>query len=265
MGEDLLSLLDANLAESNRTFSRFYPPSIVLEQEDVVYAASGTRFPGGPFNSVIAVGREGPEPSRLFDTARAFYEQIPRGFSIYARGHLDGALVEACERSGFVRIGNPPGMVLGEPVVERELGASVVIREVTSEEQAKDFVEVVAGAYLSIGMPPEVTHKVFSMPSRWLLPHLYYSVLYDHQEPVSAAMLLFSHGIAGVYWVGTLPASRGRGHADAIMRHVSRVGFARGGRAVILQATPFGEPVYLRLGYREVTRYPWFLVPKATA
>ena len=113
-------------------------------------------------------------------------------------------------------------------------------------------------------MPAQVTRKVFSVPARWLLPHLAYSVLYERDEPVSAAMLLFSHGMAGVYWVGTVPAFRRRGYAEAVMRHVSNAALDRGASLVALQATPLGESVYLRVGYREVTRYPWYLSPKAT-
>ncbi len=109
-------------------------------------------------------------------------------------------------------------------------------------------------------MPAAVTEKVFSLPERWLLPHLHYEVLYDHDAPIAAAMLLFSHGIAGVYWVGTLPSARGRGHADAIMRRVSNFAFDRGASFVTLKASALGEPVYRRLGYREVTRYPWYVV-----
>jgi GNAT superfamily N-acetyltransferase len=164
----------------------------------------------------------------------------------------------------LVRVGNPPGMVLGERIPKKALADSVVIRDVSTAERAGDFVEVVAGAYLSIGVPPQVTRRVFSLPTRWLLPHLACSVLYEHDEPVSAAMVLFSHGVAGVYWVGTVPEFRRRGYADAVMRHVSNAALERGAAFVALQATPLGEPVYLRVGYREVTRYPWYLSPWAT-
>jgi ribosomal protein S18 acetylase RimI-like enzyme len=131
---------------------------------------------------------------------------------------------------------------------------------VKSDADVHGFVGVLAAAYTSIGLPAEVTQKMFSMPERWSAPHVTAMLLLDHDEPASAAMLHFSHGIAGVYWVGTAPGARGKGHASTIMRHVSNLAFERGAAAVVLQATPFGEPVYRKLGYREVTRYPWYLV-----
>jgi ribosomal protein S18 acetylase RimI-like enzyme len=106
-----------------------------------------------------------------------------------------------------------------------------------------------------------MARKVLSHPARWLTPQWHVEVLYQAEQPVSAAMLLFSHGIAGVYWVGTLPSARGRGHAETLMRSISRYAFQHGARAVVLQASPFGEPVYRRMGYREITRYPWYVAP----
>jgi GNAT superfamily N-acetyltransferase len=258
----LVRLSDLNLAEANREQARWFPPSRLEEQDDVLFAASGTRFPGGPFNSVIGLGVEGPDAVRTLDAARAWYAGLGRGFTVFVRAHIDGELGNACARSGFPQMSDSPGMVLTERPEARVLSSGVVVRDVRSAEGAASFVSVVAPAFESIGMPPDMTRKVFSQPGRWLAPHLHVEVLYDHDEPVSAAMLLFSHGIAGVYWVGTRPAARGRGHAGELMRSISNAAFDRGARAVVLQATPFGEPVYRRLGYREVTRYPWYLVAR---
>jgi len=68
--------------------------------------------------------------------------------------------------------------------------------------------------------------------------------------------------VGGVYWVGTVPAARRRGAADAVTRHVTRAAFEQGARMVTLQASAAGEPVYRRMGYREVGRYARFLSPK---
>jgi ribosomal protein S18 acetylase RimI-like enzyme len=128
---------------------------------------------------------------------------------------------------------------------------------------AADFVEVCAGAFEAIGMPAGVTRKVFSLPERWLKPYWRAFVVYERSRAVSAAALLFSHGIAGIYWVATSADARGKGYGELVTRHVSHDAFKSGARCVILQASPFGEPIYRKLGFREFTRYPLFLSPHA--
>jgi hypothetical protein len=71
---------------------------------------------------------------------------------------------------------------------------------------------------------------------------------------VSCAQILVSHGIAGVYWVGSLEAARGRGIAEAVTRHVTNLGFDLGAADVQLQASPMGEPIYRRMGYEDAYR-----------
>jgi GNAT superfamily N-acetyltransferase len=194
--------------------------------------------------------------------ARAFYTELGRGFTVYVRAHLDAALAQACEQGGLTRMADAPGMALLRPIPDLALGPSTEIRTVIDAAGAPAFVDVVSAAYPTIGLPAEVTKKVFSMPERWLAPHMHYMVLFDHDVPAAALMLHFSHGLAGVYWVGTAPEARGKGFATVLMTRASNLAFEHGARAVILQATPYGEPVYKKLGYEEVTRYPWYLAAR---
>ena len=78
-------------------------------------------------------------------------------------------------------------------------------------------------------------------------------------EAVAAAIAILSHGIAGLYWVAALPEARGRGLGEACTRLAGNRAFELGARCVILQASAQGEPIYLRMGYREITRYRWFV------
>ena len=58
-------------------------------------------------------------------------------------------------------------------------------------------------------------------------------------------------------WVVTLPEYRGRGLGEACTRLVGNRAFELGARCVVLQASSQGEPIYRRMGYREITRYRW--------
>jgi predicted GNAT family acetyltransferase len=120
-----------------------------------------------------------------------------------------------------------------------------------------------ASAYEALQLPAAVTRKLLARPERWLTPFNSAQLVLEHGQPVAGAMLLASHGIAGIYWVGTLPEARGRGHAETVTRAISEHAFDLGARAVILQASVMGEPVYRRIGYREFTQYTRYLVPAA--
>ena len=150
-------------------------------------------------------------------------------------------------------------MLLTERVPQPALASGVVVRQVSDAADAQAFVEISAAAYETIQLPAAVTRKLLGNPNAGCVPQTRVQVLFEREQPMAAAMLVFSHGIAGVYWVGTLPAARGRGYAEAVTRAISNQAFAEGARAVILQASTMGEPVYRRIGYREFTRYPMYV------
>ena len=154
-------------------------------------------------------------------------------------------------------------MVLERPSSERPLSPGASLDFVEDAAGARDFARVAAGAYASMGMPAEVTARLFATPERMLRPHLVTCLARYDGEPAGAALAILSHGIAGIYWVGTLESHRRRGLGEACTRAVGNAGFARGAAAVVLQASRQGEPIYLRMGYREITRYVWFVDMKS--
>jgi ribosomal protein S18 acetylase RimI-like enzyme len=255
---ELLFLSDCNLAEFCREQGRWLPPYDVSENPHAVFVAAGTRFPAGPSNCVFPLERT-TDVAMLLDEAQSYFSRLGRGFSVYAPTHHGPELARACEERKWPRLSDAPGMVLTDRIDPPETPAGVELRPVRSAREAQDFIEVSAESYESIGLPNAVARKLLSMSERWNRPHIHAEVAYEGDRAVATAMLLFSHGIAGVYWVGTLSAARGRGHATRLMRSVSLRAFERGARCVVLQATQFGEPIYRKLGYREITRYPWYL------
>jgi ribosomal protein S18 acetylase RimI-like enzyme len=259
---ELLFLSDCNLAEFCREQGRWLPPYDVSENPHALFVAAGTRFPAGPSNCVFPL-EHSPDVAMLLDEAQSYFSRLGRGFSIYAPAHHSPELARACEERNWPRLADAPGMGLTDHVDPPEIPAGVELRTVRSESEANDFIDVSAESYESIGLPNTVTRKLLSKWARWNRPYIHAEVAYENDRAVAAAMLLFSHGIAGVYWVGTLSSARGRGHATRLMRSVSLRAFERGARGVVLQATQFGEPIYRKLGYREITRYRWYLVNEA--
>ena len=259
---DLLWLSDASMTEFQREHARWLPPSVIKEDGDLLLCAAGTGAPG-PWNSAIALGPQPPASELVFERARRFFEPKKRPCLIYVRAHADAELEAACVRAGLPRGGESPGMALSSPVAAPVLPDAARIERVVGDAAAAEYREVMAEAYEDLQLPAAVTRKVLAHPERWLSPRSEAYVLRDGEQALAGAYLLFSHGIAGVYWVGTLRAARGRGCAEALTRFVSNRAFEAGARAVVLQASRGGEPIYRRIGYEEVTRYRWYLLARA--
>jgi ribosomal protein S18 acetylase RimI-like enzyme len=215
-------------------------------------------------NDVMRCAPDAEPPAQEFlARAGAYFAKHERGgFSIRARAHVDGDLIELCKARGMYLIGASPGMLIREPIPELpvpESARGIELRVADTPAAMRDFSRVCAASYATIGMPVLTAEKVFALPERMLAKHLHVVVAYDGNEPVSAALALLSHGIGGLYWVGTAPAARKRGIAPLVTRAVTNWCFSQGVRSVVLQASKQGEPIYRALGYQEITRYPWFL------
>jgi ribosomal protein S18 acetylase RimI-like enzyme len=150
-------------------------------------------------------------------------------------------------------------MVLDGKINNNDIPAGAELRCVNDAGGLQGFREVVAEAYLDLAFPREVSESYFMHIERVLSPFSVLAVVYLNGEPSCAAMAMLSHGIAGVYWVGTRKNARGKGLAQYCVREVSNTAFELGARKVVLQASKFGAPIYPKIGYRTFTTYPHFV------
>jgi ribosomal protein S18 acetylase RimI-like enzyme len=257
--DELLQLSDLNLAESCREISRWNSNTDMAERGDMLFVSGADTY--ASINFAMRIGRRQTSAETFITEAREFFDRRKRSFKIIVRSHSDGDLLEKCKQLRLYHVSRSPGMVLYKPLENRPLPEGVVLQHVTDEESAKDFAEVAARSFASLGQPEEVGLKVYGDLGALLVPHLHLVVAYFNHEPVSCALSLLSNGIAGIYYVGTVETARGRGLAEHCTRAAGEAAFNRGARCVVLQASHMGEPVYRRMGFREFTNYPWFICP----
>ncbi len=256
--KDILRLSDLNLAAYVREMTRWNAPGEIFEQNDLLL----TKGPGTSPVTSVAISLSGGDDHAAIDRfgrIRSFYRERKSSFSVHIRKHADKALEAICLREKMIQISDAPGMMTDRPLQDIPAPEGVEIRHVVTTDGVVDFALVTAQSYQSLGMPMQTGQQIFASPERLLQPYNYLVVAYDQEQPVSAAMILFSHSIAGIYWVGTLEHHRGRGLAYACVCQVTREAFRRGAPLVVLQASKFGAPLYVRMGFQEVTKYPWYM------
>ncbi len=84
-------------------------------------------------------------------------------------------------------------------------------------------------------------------------------------KPVATSMYFLAEGVAGIYFVATIPEARNQGVGFAITQKPLQVAKKMGYRVGILQAAKMGEPVYRRMGFKEYCRigsYSWMNKPE---
>ena len=254
----MIYLADLNYAESMRETARWATNSEIIEQDDLLLIAGGGLTP--ETNSAIRVGNHtGPPAEEMMERIKTFFGSRNRGYSLYVRRHLDSDLEALCQSLKLIKIFDTPGMALYEPIPIKGLSADFKIKSIEDETGAADFAAVAIKSFQGLGMNVEIGQKIFENPGRMIRPYNYLAVVYVNERPVSCAMIILSHSIAGIYWVGTLESFRKKGLAEICTATVTNEAFRRGASSVILQASPFGEPIYRRLGFKEFTRYLWYM------
>jgi ribosomal protein S18 acetylase RimI-like enzyme len=247
----LLRAMDLNMWEMFRDSARGARGGEILETPAfwMSYAPRGAAFHN------MAMVRDAVDVDVLCDAVRRFYVARGRPFSIALRAHADADCEAVLRARGFNALYELPGMVLlGDPGTVCA-PAGLEIRATTDDQGRRDYLYVTAEAYATYGAPREYAADVFCQLESVCAPHVQGFVGYVDGQPAAAAGVWLTHGVGGIGWVGTMPAFRGRGYAEAVTWAAVREGFRRGASFANLQASPMGRPVYERMGFITPTHY----------
>lgn len=217
-------------------------------------AAASTGVPIPLFNQAFVFRAPDPDDlsaavSWMFDRAVPFWVTVP--------APLVHEVERLADRVGLVLSeGSMPGMALA-PLQDLAAvpAAAADIVPVIDGEQLEHVAVVTAEAF---GAP--------LAPARALAPvsvleddRMKWFVGYVDGEPVACAQLLRTGSVAGLYAVAVREAHRRRGIGEAISWQVLHAGWEAGCEVGVLQASPMGQPVYQRMGFREAGRYHQFV------
>ncbi len=255
-----------NLARSSQQLFELDPGATVEAREGWTLGAA---TPSHPVISNAAFRKDDEvDPEELLARARAFFGERGRGFSVWARGGVDEDrdLIAAAEAAGLQPVYEMPEMILGQRAKERPLPDGVELRRVASAADASEYWQVAALAYSSLGFPNE-SFGSYTNHAGLLADNVAAFLAYTDGRPAGIAMTIVSHGVAGIYWVGSVEEARNRGLGWTVTAAAVNAGFDLGAKIASLQASPMGESLYSAMGFERAFTYRLLMAaaPETTA
>ena len=246
----LLRANEANLYASS-PFSYNLPESEAYEGEDLCWCITG--IPLLPCN-IVFKARLRPEQvdstiETLVEKARARNVTLRW---VIGRDTEPADLGQRLESHGFVTTGPGPLMAIDLHSMKTDAPApsDLSIIEVQDDAAFETWCHLAAQGF---GIPPEREPAL----SKWLrivmglkLPVRFY-LAFQNGEPVATSQLFLAEGVAGIYYVSTIPKARNQGIGYAVTLRPLQDALAQGYRVGTLQASKMGEPLYLRMGFKE--------------
>jgi ribosomal protein S18 acetylase RimI-like enzyme len=218
----------------------------------LVHEQDGLLFVAGPSSYLrVAIRMDaGVDAVAALRRAGEFFDPSVGGHIVLVRQPDDADLARAALAVGYTPAWSERPMALHELPDRSRLPRDVDVRAVSTPEQVLDYGRVVAEANDD---PGERERAGLLFHDRTILaPHIAAFVAYLDGAPVSCAMTLVSHGVAGVFYVATVESARRRGLGDALTRDAARAGFELGARAAWLGASEMGADLYRRIGFADL-------------
>lgn len=248
--------VEENLRQSFRALASERPGAATVELPGVSIACLGVRFQ--MFNAAFLSGPVDGSAAleeRLQTTAR-YFEEAGHDWSFWFCEDwlpwlVRRRLSRVCGEFGLRLAAELPGMVAGELVASSRGGAELEIRRVSTINELAGFRGICS---LCFRVPPDWFSEVFD--SRAVTGSQFECwIAFLDGEPVATAASVPFGGAIGLYNIATVPEYRGRGIAEMLTRFVAEDARRRfGNLPLVLQATPMGQRLYARMGFRSVTR-----------
>lgn len=157
---------------------------------------------------------------------------------------------------GLKNVMEAPGMITRTLSPPRDHLPKIEVRAVGDPETSSDFAAIMASSFV---VPLDMSRRIYASPSLWKGPVKGF-LAYRDGIPVSTAAIVIGGDAIGLYAVATRPEYQRQGFGEALMRMILSDTVADTGfETLVLQSSSPGYPLYLRMGFRHITRFSVFL------
>jgi Acetyltransferase (GNAT) family len=213
-----------------------------------------TGLPDAAFNMVFLFESCGSQ-NELFRGIRSSFIEALTPWEIVTNPSGSPELTSLIQEFGLVKVEQQPGMFLDAvPEETPKVPTGFEIKQVSDIEVIRVMLGIGMTSFGNwSGAIPEPMATALSgtmLPAR---PSCYLG--YFEERPVATSIRLSAHGVAGIYFVGTLPEFRRRGFGEAMTWRAVIDGKKEGCIHCCLQASQLGRPIYERMGFRRVIDY----------
>jgi ribosomal protein S18 acetylase RimI-like enzyme len=153
---------------------------------------------------------------------------------------------------GLRAVMDMPGMIADKLLPPARNLPQLDFRRVGDIRTRNAFAEIMSSAFQ---VKPDLAFEVYGSEFLWQHDMIGW-IGYHRSRPVTTTAVTVAGGSIGIYAVGTPPEYQRRGFAEAIIRHaLSEARRQTGIERTVLQSSVVGYALYLRMGYRQTSRY----------
>ncbi|MGL5940143.1 MAG: GNAT family N-acetyltransferase [Waterburya sp.] len=246
--DKVVQALEANLFSYFTNFGRT-PLGEVYESSSLLYFSTGisSLFHNGVFRAQLQ-----SEVERAIAQVIEYFaaKQVP--FCWWTSNSTQPAnLGKYLEAQGLQDIGNFPGMAIDlSNLGSRKCPQDLEIIRVEDQSSLESWLKI---AMVGFDLPVGLVKDLLSLESSLGFQgdrYIRYLALWQ-KTPVAISALYLDAGVAGVYFVATLPEARGKGIGTQVTQTALEDAQRLGYRVATLQASAMGKNVYQRLGFQE--------------
>lgn len=250
---DEAAILHSALVSAFEAVLPSFDPTSTFERRRGHVIVTCPRLPLQQMNGVWLGGGDVLEIAEI-QRIRQEIENTGVPFWLQARTSLTIDVASIVDELGVRLADSEAGMVVRRDELTAAGPTSLGVERITDGDGLRAAVEVAAAGF---DTPTELMEPMYSadvLATRGVSLYLGRS----DGQPVSTAVSYLANDTLGIFSVATPDSFRRRGFGTAITRHACERGFIDGARLAWLQSSAVGEPVYRRLGFRQVETYLLF-------